>query len=159
MKKVILASSMVLMSSSAFAASDAGCGLGTQLWEGQEGIAPNVLAATTNGTSGNQTFGMSTGTLGCDNSASKGFMAVNEYMDSNMDKVARDMSRGHGEALNGLAAIMGVESSDKGAFFEVSKANFDKIFTGSDVSRATVVENLAAVLRSSAELSKYAPKA
>ena len=42
-----------------------GCGLGTMLFDGQQGIAPQVLAVTTNGTSGNQTFGITSGTLGC----------------------------------------------------------------------------------------------
>lgn len=157
MKKVILAASLVMASSASFAASDAGCGVGTMIWEGKEGIAPNVLAATTNGTSGNQTFGMTTGTLGCDNSNSKGFMAMNEYLDSNLDKVARDMSRGQGEALDGLAAVMGIADQDKTTFYQVSKANFDKIFTGSEVSRADVVESLAAVMREDSTLAKYAP--
>src|SRR5690606_21045070 len=42
-----------------------GCGLGSKLFEGQRGVAPQVLAVTTNGTFGNQTFGISSGTLGC----------------------------------------------------------------------------------------------
>lgn len=159
MKKLILAASMAMASSASFAATDAGCGLGSVLWEGQEGIAPNVLAATTNGTSGNQTFGMTTGTLGCDNSSSKGFMAMNKFLDSNIDKVARDMSRGQGEALEGLASVMGITEQDKGAFFAVSKANFDRIFSASEVTRAQMVESLAAVMREDATLAKYAPMA
>jgi hypothetical protein len=46
-------------------ANSTGCGLGTIIFEGQKGIAPQVLAVTTNGTSGNQTFGITSGTLGC----------------------------------------------------------------------------------------------
>ena len=159
MKKLILAASMVMASSASFAATDSGCGVGTMIWEGKEGIAPNVLAVTTNGTLGNQTFGMTTGTLGCDNSASQGLMAMNEFLDSNIDKVARDMSRGQGEALEGLASVMGVSEQDKSAFFEVSKANFDRIFSASEVSRAQVVESLAAVMREDTALAKYAPMA
>lgn len=158
MKKMILAASLVMASSASFAASDAGCGVGTMIFEGKEGIGPNVLAATTNGTLGNQTFGMTTGTLGCDNSQAKGVWAMNDYLDSNLDKVARDMSRGEGEALDGLAAVMGVSDQDKATFFEVSKANFDRIFPRADVSRAEVVASLAAVMTESAELAKYAPQ-
>lgn len=159
MKKTLLATALLMATGSAYAAKDAGCGLGAQLWAEKEGIAPNVMAATTNGTSGNQTFGMSTGTLGCDNSKSRGFMAVNEYMDSNMDKVARDMSRGHGEALDALAKIMGVADADKANFFSVSKANFEQIFTSETVNRSEVVANLAKVLQTDATLAKYAPQA
>ena len=42
-----------------------GCGLGKKLWEdwkGQKKIAPQMLMATTNGTFGSQTFGISFGT-------------------------------------------------------------------------------------------------
>ena len=38
-----------------------GCGLGTTIWAGKTGIFPQILAVTTNGTSGNQTFGITTG--------------------------------------------------------------------------------------------------
>jgi hypothetical protein len=47
-----------------------GCGLGKLLWSDfkrQKDIAPQVLMATTNGTFGSQTFGLSTGTSGCTN--------------------------------------------------------------------------------------------
>lgn len=41
------------------------CGWGSKVFAGQRGLAPQVLAATTNGTSGNQTFAISSGTSGC----------------------------------------------------------------------------------------------
>lgn len=45
----------------------AGCGLGTEvIFQDANEWHEHVLAATTNGTSGNQTFGMTSGTLGCD---------------------------------------------------------------------------------------------
>ena len=66
MKKILIVAVLLLVPAAfATADDDIGCGLGTQLWAGNEGLAPKVLAATTNGTSGNQTFGITTGTLGC----------------------------------------------------------------------------------------------
>src|SRR5918912_1451000 len=47
-----------------------GCGLGKLVWADysrQKSIAPQVMMATTNGTSGSQTFGISSGTSGCTN--------------------------------------------------------------------------------------------
>lgn len=41
------------------------CDWGTKLFEGQSGIAPQVLAVTANGTFWNQTFGISFGASGC----------------------------------------------------------------------------------------------
>lgn len=156
MKKLLLTSSLLLASSMSFAAKDAGCGVGSMIWEGKEGIIPNVLAATTNGIWGNQTFGMSTGTLGCDNSASKGAMALNKYLDSNLDKVALDMSRGEGEYLQGLATVMGVKAEDRSEFFTVSKTNFDRIFSSNELTRTDVVNSLNAVLRENKNLAQYA---
>ena len=47
-------------------ASSAGCGAGSILFEGQKGPVPQILAVTTNGSFGNQTFGITSGTLGCE---------------------------------------------------------------------------------------------
>src|SRR5215218_345454 len=47
-----------------------GCGLGKLAWadyKTPKNIAPQVLMATTNGTFGSQTFGISFGTSGCTN--------------------------------------------------------------------------------------------
>src|SRR5437660_11210298 len=47
-----------------------GCGLGKLAWGDyghQKSIGPQVLMATTNGTFGSQTFGISSGTSGCTN--------------------------------------------------------------------------------------------
>src|SRR3569623_1425632 len=40
------------------APNNVGCGVGTIIFDGQSGAAPQVLAATTNGILGNQTFGI-----------------------------------------------------------------------------------------------------
>ena len=45
-----------------------GCGWGNMVFEGQRGLGPHLLATTTNGTSGNATFGLTSGTNGCDSS-------------------------------------------------------------------------------------------
>ena len=65
MKKFVAIAMLAGFSSMAMADQDVGCGLGSMLWAGQSGVVPKILAATTNGTSGNQTFGITTGTLGC----------------------------------------------------------------------------------------------
>src|SRR6186713_935077 len=63
-----------LFFTSANAAADgygpAGCGLGSMIFEPDSGFT-QVFAATTNGTSGNQTFGITSGTSNCDPGAAK----------------------------------------------------------------------------------------
>ena len=65
MKKLYLASALatvLTLSSNAMAIDSTGCGLGSMAWRGQSGTAPQILAVTTNGSFGTQTFGISSGT-------------------------------------------------------------------------------------------------
>lgn len=154
MKKLLLATALLMGSQAAMAAKDAGCGLGSLVFDGKEDKISNILAATTNGTFGSQTFGMTTGTLNCgSNSFNKA--EVDQFLDANIDKVAFDMSRGQGEALQGLADVIGVDASDSARFFEVSKANFDSIFQGTESTRTDVSAALAQVMSQDATLAKY----
>ena len=52
-------------SSMAMADRDVGCGIGSQVWAGQSGIIPKLLAGTTNVLFTNQWLGITFGTLGC----------------------------------------------------------------------------------------------
>lgn len=151
MKKLIAGA--LLMGASTLAFAQPGCGVGSMIWKGQSGIAPHVLAATTNGTLGNQTFGMTTGTLGCQTNQSVQSMAM--YMDSNIDKVARDMSRGNGENLDTLAVLLGVDEADRDSFRKVLQDNFATIFPSSETTSGEAVDAIVALLESDQTLSKY----
>ncbi len=134
-----------------------GCGWGSKLMDGSEGIAPQVLAVTTNGTSGNQTFGISSGTSGCSqNGVVRSNWKTAMYIDSNMNKLARDMSRGHGESLDSLAVLLGMEESDKGVFYKEVQANFDNIFPSVDTNSVEVRDSLRYLLAGNRALEQYA---
>ena len=66
MKKLLAVALLAGTAGVAMADDNTGCGLGTMIWAGQSGPIFKSFAVTTNGTSGNQTFGITTGTLGCD---------------------------------------------------------------------------------------------
>ncbi|ROT98649.1 DUF3015 domain-containing protein [Marinobacter halodurans] len=151
MKKLIAGAMLLGASSLAFA--QPGCGVGAMIWKGQSGIAPHVLAATTNGTLGNQTFGMTTGTLGCNTNESIQSMAM--YMDSNVDKVARDMSRGEGENLDTLAVLLNIDKADRPEFRKLMQDNFATIFPSSDTTSDQAVSAIVALMESHEGLSKY----
>jgi len=125
-----------------FAMANPGCGLGSQVFDGQEGVPAHVLAATTNGTSGNQTFGMTSGTLGCDVSKPVQYAAV--FVNENMEELAENMAAGQGEALSTLAALLEVESPE--AFAAMVQKNFSKIYTSSDVTAEQVMDNISALM-------------
>lgn len=151
MKKLIAGA--ILLGASSMAFAQPGCGVGAMVFKGQSGIAPHVLAATTNGIFGNQTFGMTTGTLGCNTNESVQSMAM--YMNSNVDKVARDMSRGSGENLETLAVLLNVDEADRGEFYRLLQDNFATIFPSSDTTSDQAVDAIVALLEQNDRLSKY----
>ncbi|HET6518462.1 MAG TPA: DUF3015 domain-containing protein [Geminicoccaceae bacterium] len=138
-------------------ANSVGCGVGTILFDGQRGVAPQVLAATTNGSFGNQTFGVSSGTLGCTrDGVVRPPTEVRMLSVSSLDDLAREMARGEGETLNSLAALMGIEEEDRPAFFAATRANFDRLFPSPDTTADAMLVALNDVLTGDAVLRRYA---
>jgi len=130
------------------------CGWGAKLFDGQSGVAPQVLAATTNGTFGNQTFGITSGTSGCtQDGAVKSNWKTALFIDGNKDKLARDMSVGSGEALDSLAHLMGVEAQDRVAFNRAAKDNMARIFAKD--ATPEIMAALRQVLADDAKLARY----
>jgi hypothetical protein len=157
MKKILIAVALSMLPPLAFAEDNVGgCGWGSKLFDGQSGIAPQVLAITTNGTSGNQTFGISSGTSGCSqDGAVKSAWKTAMFMDGNRDRLARDMSVGNGETLDSLAHLIGVRDEDRAAFGRLMQENVSVIFP-SDGTTDDSVAALKHVLRSDHQLSQYA---
>jgi hypothetical protein len=158
-KKLVLAALITFLPAGAMAAdvpNVGGCGWGSKLMEGNEGIAGQVLAVTTNGTSGNQTFGITSGTSGCTQSGVvKSNWAAVMFIDGNKQALARDMSMGQGETLDALAKLIGVEDQDKAVFFRVAKENFGQIFPSENVTSEQVLTSLKDVLAANSELADY----
>ncbi len=153
MKKIIAGVALSVASSMAFAGSDAGCGWGSMIFKGQSGVAPHVLAATTNGILGNQTFGMTSGTSGCDTSKPITSMAM--FMDNNIDKIARDVSRGQGENLDALAVILGVDTQDRAHFASLLQQNFATIFPSEEVTSDQASDAVVSLMKSDEKLAPY----
>lgn len=123
MKKLLVVATMLVSSASFAAHGPAGCGLGSVLFEGKDGLVMNVLAATFNGSSGNQTFGMSTGTLGCEDAKTAKVSAVS-FIEGNTVALSNDIAKGNGETLNTYLSMVNKADADKTAL----KKNFAKIF-------------------------------
>jgi len=153
-----LVSGIILMGASSVALAVApggpNCGWGNMLFEGQSGIAPHFLASTTNGTSYNAIFGMTTGTNGCsvDEPLTYG---GKEMISAVMDEFSSDVAQGHGEALNAVAVSMGIEAADRAEFAKVAHENFTVIFPHENVTAEEVVTSLTGVMKTSNRLTKY----
>ena len=158
-KKLIIAAVLTLSPIGIVMAApnNTGCGVGSIIFKGQSGVAPQVLAVTTNGTLGNQTFGISSGTLGC---ATDGVVdtpvMVSMFINTNLDRLAHDMAAGDGEALESLASLIGVDDAHKAAFFAATKAHFAEIIPSENTNTQDVIDALNHVLAANSELARYA---
>ena len=150
MKKILFALvliSFVAMPAYAVNQKNTGCGLGYLIFRGNDGLLFQVLAVTTNGTCGNQTFGITTGTVDCKKATS---FAMNErlntYVAQNMDNLANDIAKGQGEYLNTLAVLMEVPEGSRTDFYSKLQNNFSKIYTSSKVTSGDVVNNIQTLM-------------
>ena len=125
----------------------AGCGLGSMVFGNEQGPV-QVLAATTNGTFGSQTFGITTGTSNCAKAAKfAGAERLNEFVVANMDNLAKDIAMGHGESLDTLAELIGISADQRASVYSRLQANFSSIFTSEKVESADVVDNIISVIK------------
>jgi hypothetical protein len=147
---MLVSSAFAAKGSSGQAHKNVGCGLGTMLWKGNADNSSlfQAFQATTNGTSGNQTFGITTGTSECDQPST--FVKndrLNEFVVANMDNLAKDIAMGRGETLEAFAELLQIPTEKRAEFYQKMQTNFAKIFTSENVVLANVVDNAAAVSR------------
>lgn len=146
MKKVLISIvAVAALSTAAFATvnSQTGCGLGSQIIKNDNSAVMLALQATTNGTSGSQTFGITSGTSGC----SKSKFVMNEraaaFVASNMDQLSREIAMGHGESVSTLAELLNVQ--DKAGFASALQANYNAIYSSDKADMATVLDKVSTI--------------
>jgi hypothetical protein len=139
------------------------CGVGNKIWGSNPGTGGKILAFTTNV----WTFkGISTTfeIAGCnesDNWFKKGRRGrassarLRHFVNENLDHLAVDIARGHGEHLDALAHLIGLREQDRAEFRTLTQDNFTELFPRDDTAAG---ETLAALHRLMAEndvLSDY----
>ncbi len=157
MKKII--SGLVLLSASSVAMAgaaggDGGCGWGNALFKGSAGTASHVMAGITNAFLGNNTFGMTTGTNGCETKSSLGY-GGKSAVSAIMDEFSEDVARGEGDALDTVAVLYGVEKTDRDIFAKVMHENFAVIFPSAEVTADEMIASIEQVMKSDPTLAKY----
>lgn len=146
MKKLIVSiAAVAALSSAAFAGvnSQTGCGLGSMIIKDDSSAVLLALQATTNGTSGNQTFGITSGTSGCKKTKFVMNERAEEFVASNMDQLAKEIAMGHGESVDTLAELLAAD--DKEAFASALQSNYNSIYTSQNVEMADVLDNISAI--------------
>ena len=152
MKRILgIFASTLIIASTSFAAdmgvarNNTGCGLGTVLFQGSANDSSLLQAfqATTNGTSGNQTFGISSGTSECKQPEKFAQNErLNEFVYANLDTLAKDIAQGGGESVQTLAELMQVPPEKREAFYRNLQTHFAEIFPRENVEYAQVVDTI-----------------
>lgn len=148
MKRVMLALVLCLAPLAAMAEGGnhpmAGCGLGYVLFGHSDNSKIQVFAATTNGTSGNQTFGITTGTSGCTDDGAVKFVAQAElYAEVNLKELSRDMATGGGEYLNAFSSLVGVSTTKQAEFGRFVQEKYTVLFPSAETSSVEMLNTLS----------------
>jgi hypothetical protein len=123
-----------------------GCGLGKLAWadlKRQKDIAPQVLMATTNGTFGSQTFGISFGTSGCTNDGKVWAEHKTEhFVAATIDNLTEDMARGQGEHLAALALLLSVPPDHQQTFYALAQERYMEFMSRGETSPNALIKAL-----------------
>ena len=158
MKKVLIASAFLAASSASFAVAPGGpnCGWGNMLFSGQSGLPAHLVASITNGTSGNASFGMTSGTNGCSANGTLSYGGKSMVnLGQIMDEFSEDVAMGDGEALTAVAVSMGIAEEDRALFKQTLHSNFDSLFPAANVDAEAVMGSIVSLMKQDATLSKY----
>lgn len=147
MKKLLALAALASLSSMASAAiGPAGCGLGNVVF----GKESQIFAATTNGSFGNQTFGITSGTSNCGGAG--GMARLENFIEINQVALANDVARGQGETIEGLAQILGCSNSTQlGAEL---KANYSNVFGRPSATASELTSGVKNAVQKNVELNR-----
>lgn len=136
-----------------------GCGLGKLAWSdygSQKQIAPQVFMATTNGTFGSQTFGISSGTSGCTND---GVIMKNKHINlasGAFESLKQEMAQGGGEHLAALATLLGVPEEEQPLFFSVVQSKYTSMVQSNETTPLLMLQAMQAAIAADPRLARVA---
>jgi len=160
MKAIILSILLLLTPAGvALADNDIGCGVGTQIMEGREGLGWKLVASFTNGLTF-QSLSITFGLINCDGrdtiTASNDEMRLRHYTSVSFDQVAVAMAEGRGESLDVLAGLLGVGIGDRPHFEAFTQQHFAELYSHDAVTVGEMLESLNRLMAEDARLAVYA---
>jgi hypothetical protein len=144
----------------AFAADpDVGCGVGTQVMEGQKGRPAKLMASFTNGLTF-QSISITFGLLNCNNvdgavQANAADLKLQHYASQNFDRLAEEIAAGEGERLDVVAHLRGVRVEDQAAFRSFAQQNFERLFPHDQVTVGEMLSSLKTLMAEDDVFSVY----
>jgi hypothetical protein len=156
---VALMASLLLFPASIFAAGvggygAAGCGLGSMVMGSDSGFS-QVFAATTNGTFGSQTFGITSGTSNCgDHGLVKLERERELFAQENYTTLVKEMAQGKGENLSTLASLYQCPASTHQEFGAMVQENFSHLVANDQTTSSELLSQLENQLTRHPKLAK-----
>ena len=154
MKKLLLIA-LLLGGAQAFAAGDAGCGLGSMIIQkNSKGL--QLLAMTTNSFFFTQPLGITSGTSNC---SSRGLVMTDQevqyFVEVNQEDLSHEMAQGHGEKLATLAQMKGCQNPvAMKTFGSFAQASYSKIIPSAETTANELVQNLNRELSQQSDLAQ-----
>jgi hypothetical protein len=128
----------------------AGCGLGSS-WMGADGN--QVLASTTNSSSYNQPFGISSGTSNCTDDGVVLYEKEKEvFVTANFESLELEMVTGNGDKLAALASYFGCPTGMVQKFGEMTRKNYDRLY-GESTTPTSLIDALEKGIKNDATLA------
>ena len=122
-----------------------GCGVGTMIMEGEEGIPFKILGSWTNGVTF-QSISITFGLLNCDGkgtiTADSSDSRVQHFASQNFDRLSVEMAKGGGEHLDVLATLLDVRVENRDEFAALTQTHFEQLFPSDDVTVGEMLSSL-----------------
>ena len=132
----------------------AGCGLGNLAFGAKPG-GQQILAATTNGTFGSQTFGITSGTSNCGDHGLLNLSKEREiFAEQNYSSLVKEMAMGEGENLVTLASLYGCQANSHPEFGALVQDKFDTLIENDQTTSNEMLFKLQEELMYHPKLSK-----
>jgi len=141
---IALTASLLLLPIAASAAGygQAGCGLGSMIIGSKPGME-QVFAATTNGTFGSQTFGITSGTSNCGDHGLVNLSKEREvFAQENYTSLIKEMAQGKGESLSTLASLYQCPSTTHREFGTLVQEKFDVLVANDQTTSTELLSKL-----------------
>jgi hypothetical protein len=133
----------------------AGCGLGSLVFQNDNSMIKQILAATTNGTFGSQTFGITSGTSNC---TSGGVLKSEKeqaaFVEVNFRDLKRDMAAGGGEFLNSFGTLLGCEDSAKAKLGKMTQDKYEALVPTESTTPMQLLQSLKTQVKATPALAQ-----
>lgn len=154
--RIAVAASLFLLPVSVFAAGygPAGCGLGSMVVGSKPG-AEQIFAATTNGTFGSQTLGITFGTSNCGDNGLVNISKEREvFAQENYTSLVKEMAQGKGENLYTLASLYQCPAASHQEFGAMVQEKFESLVANDQTTSTELLSHLENQLTRHPQLAK-----